>query len=166
MRLVENLRNSQQIAKAVSSLISRPAIAKGPHSFEIEYVTVDSYDEVFDAADDQVSKLVDEENWGPKEIALLTTQHRHPEHVSRAEKDRMDHWRSLWEDDDVFYCTVGGFKGLERPVVVLAVDGFHRTIDPYDVLYVGMSRARDKLVVVSTAENIRLVQGLETKEQE
>jgi ATP-dependent exoDNAse (exonuclease V) alpha subunit len=48
----------------------------------------------------------------------------------------------------------------------LAVDGFHRTIDPYDVLYVGMSRARDKLVVVSTAENIRLVQGLETKEQE
>ena len=166
MRLVENLRNSQQIAKAVSSLISRPAIAKGPHSFEIEYVTVDSYDDVFDAADDQVSKLVDEENWGPKEIALLTTQHRHPEHVSRAEKDRMDHWRSLWEDDDVFYCTVGGFKGLERPVVVLAVDGFHRTIDPYDVLYVGMSRARDKLVVVSTAENIRLVQGLETKEQE
>ena len=165
MRLVENLRNSQQIAKAVSALISRPAIAKGPHAFEIEYVTVDSYDEVFDAADDQVSVLVDEQNWGPREIALLTTQHRHPEHVAQANRDRMDHWRSLWEDDDVFYCTVGGFKGLERPVVVLAVDGFHKDIDPNDVLYVGMSRARDKLVIVSTEENIQLIQGLEKKDQ-
>jgi hypothetical protein len=160
MRLVENLRNSQQIAKAVSALISRPAIAKGPHAFEIEYVTVDSYDDVFDAADDQVSALVDEQNWGPREIALLTTQHRHPEHVAQADRDRLNHWRSLWEDDDVFYCTVGGFKGLERPVVVLAVDGFHNDIDRNDVLYVGMSRARDKLVIVSTDENIRLIKGL------
>ena len=161
MRLVENLRNSQQIAKAVSALISRPAIAKGPQSFEIEYVTVDSYDDVFEAADDQVSLLVDEQNWGPREIALLTTQHRHPEHVAQADRDRMNHWRSLWEDDDVFYCTVGGFKGLERPVVVLAVDGFHDDIDSNDVLYVGMSRARDKLVIVSTEENIQLIRGLE-----
>jgi len=160
LRLVENLRNSQQIAKAVSTLISRPAIAKGPHAFEIEYVAVDSVDEVFDAADDQVSKLVDEDNWGPREIALLTTQHRHPEHVSQAERSRTDHWRSLWEDDDVFYCTVGGFKGLERPVIVLAIDGFHDEIDPNDVLYVGMSRARDKLVIVGTSEEISRIKKL------
>jgi superfamily I DNA/RNA helicase len=160
LRLVENLRNSQQIAKAVASLISRPSISKGPHSFEIEYVKVESESQVFDAADDQIAKLVDEENWGPKEIALLTTCHRHPEHVSRAEKDRADHWRSLWEDDDVFYCTVGGFKGLERPVVVLAIDGFHEDIDPNDVLYVGMSRARDKLVVVGTSVEIARIKSL------
>lgn len=158
LRLMENLRNSQQIAHAVSSLIEKPSIARGPHSFEIEYVTVDSYDDVFETADDQIAKLVDEENWGPREIALLTTCHRHPEHESRAEKDRSDHWRSLWEDDDVFYCTVGGFKGLERPVVVLAVDGFHDDVDPSDVLYVGMSRARDKLVIVSTFEHINFIQ--------
>jgi len=80
--------------------------------------------------------------------------------VAQADRDRLNHWRSLWEDDDVFYCTVGGFKGLERPVVVLAVDGFHNDIDRNDVLYVGMSRARDKLVIVSTDENIRLIKGL------
>lgn len=160
LRLVENLRNSQQIAKAVSSLIARPALAKGPHAFEIEYVEVTSVDEVFEAADDQVSKLVDQENWGPREIALLTTQHRHPEHVNQADRNRLDHWRSLWEDDDVFYCTVGGFKGLERPVVVLAVDGFHADIDPNDVLYVGMSRARDKLVIVGTSEEISRIKKL------
>lgn len=160
-RLNENLRNSQQIAKAVAQLIDRPAIAKGPHSFGIEYVLAESEEEIFDIADDQVERLVDVENWGPREIALLTTQHRHPEHANRAERDRNDHWRSLWEDNEVFYCTVGGFKGLERPVVVLAVDNFHREVDPKDVLYVGMSRARDKLVIVATQENIDLAKGLQ-----
>jgi thymidine kinase len=164
-RLNENLRNSQQIAKAVAQLIDRPAIAKGPHSFEIEYVLADSEEEVFEVADDQVERLVDVENWGPREIALLTTQHRHPEHANRADKDRNDHWRSLWEDDEVFYCTVGGFKGLERPVVVLAVDNFHNEVDPQDVLYVGMSRARDKLVIVATAQVMDMVKGLGRQEQ-
>jgi hypothetical protein len=163
-RLNENLRNSQQIAKAVAQLIDRPAIAKGPHSFEIEYVLADSEEDVFNVADDQVERLVDVENWGPREIALLTTQHRHPEHANRADKDRNDHWRSLWEDDEVFYCTVGGFKGLERPVVVLAVDNFHNEVDPKDVLYVGMSRARDKLVIVATAQVMDVVKGLGRQE--
>jgi hypothetical protein len=34
-------------------------------------------------------------------------------------------------------------------VVVLAIDGFHEDSDQDDVLYVGMSRARDKLVIVA-----------------
>lgn len=47
-----------------------------------------------------------------------------------------------------------GFKGLERPVVVLAVDGFHENV-ARDVMYTGMSRARDQLVVVGDLEQIR-----------
>jgi ATP-dependent exoDNAse (exonuclease V) alpha subunit len=49
---------------------------------------------------------------------------------------------------------VSGFKGLERPVVVLAIDGFHKETERDDVLYVGISRARDKLVVVAIPEVI------------
>jgi superfamily I DNA/RNA helicase len=71
-----------------------------------------------------------------------------------AERDRNAHWDSLWSNEDVFYCTVGGFKGLERPVVVLAIDGFHKDTEKDDVLYVGISRARDKLVVVAIPEVI------------
>ena len=159
-RLTENLRNSQQIARAVSNLIDRPAISRGPHAFEIEYVEVEFTNQILEAADDQIAKLVDEENWVPKEIALLTTLHRHPEYANRAERDREGHWSSLWDDEDVFYCTVGGFKGLERPVVVLAVDGFHKNVDPKNVLYVGMSRARDKLIVVSIASEIARIKNL------
>ena len=40
-------------------------------------------------------------------------------------------------------------------MVVLAIDGFHEDSDKDDVLYVGMSRARDKLVVVADSTVIR-----------
>ena len=154
LRLTENLRNSQQIAKAVSTFIERPTIAKGPHAFEIEYVISKPEEEIFEVADDVVANLTDKEFWHPGEIALLTTKSRHPEHKRSVDADKDSHWESLWANEDVFYCTVGGFKGLERAVVVLAIDGFHSPSEKKDVLYVGMSRARDKLVVVAPEETI------------
>ena len=152
MRLTENLRNSQQIAKAVSSFLLKPTSARGPHAFEIEYIEVQLDQSTFEVADDVVAELTDKEFWHPGEIALLTTKSRHPEHARMAEQDRNAHWESLWANEDVFYCTVGGFKGLERPVVVLAIDGFHNDAEKDDVLYVGISRARDKLVIVASSE--------------
>jgi len=154
LRLTENLRNSQQIAKAVSSFLVKPSSARGPHAVEIEYVEVQEDEDTFEIADDVVANLTDKEFWHPGEIALLTTKSRHPEHARMAEQDRNAHWDSLWTNEDVFYCTVGGFKGLERPVVVLAIDGFHKDTEKDDVLYVGISRARDKLVVVAIPEVI------------
>lgn len=157
LQLVENLRNSQQIAKAVGSFLSRPILARGPYAFEIEYVVANPDEEIFEVADDIVANLTDKEFWHPGEIALLTSKSRHPEHARMADEDRNAHWESLWSNEDVFYCTIGGFKGLERPVVVLAVDGFHSDAEQEDILYVGMSRARDKLVVVANQPTIDLI---------
>ena len=159
LRLTENLRNSQQIANAVSKFVDKPTTARGPYAFEIEYVEVKDGN-TFEIADDVVAQLTDKEYWHPGEIALLTTKNRHPEHERQADHDRYGHWDSLWTNEDVFYCTVGGFKGLERPVVVLAIDGFHSDADQDDVLYVGMSRARDKLVVVADGETISNLQKM------
>jgi len=159
LRLTENLRNSQQIANAVSKFVDKPTTARGPHAFEIEYVEVKDKN-TFEIADDVVANLTDKEYWHPGEIALLTTKNRHPEHERQADHDRTGHWDSLWTNEDVFYCTVGGFKGLERPVVVLAIDGFHPDADEDDVLYVGMSRARDKLVIVADEETISRLKDL------
>ncbi len=53
-----------------------------------------------------------------------------------------------------------GFEGLERPVVVLAVDGFHEGV-ARDVMYAGLSRARDELVVCGDVEMIRAAVGKE-----
>ena len=153
LRLRENLRNSQQIAHAVEKFLDKPTIARGPHAFEIEYVEA-TQGNTFEIADDVVANLTDKEFWHPGEIALLTTKKRHPEHERQSDSDSAAHWNSLWTNEDVFYCTAGGFKGLERPVVVLAIDGFHDNTDQDDVLYVGMSRARDKLVIVADREII------------
>jgi superfamily I DNA/RNA helicase len=162
LRLKENLRNSQQIALAISKFIEKPTIARGPYAFEIEYVEVTQGD-TFEVADDVVANLTDKEFWHPGEIALLTTKKRHPEHERQSDHDKVGHWDSLWTNEDVFYCTVSGFKGLERPVVVLAIDGFHEDSDQDDVLYVGMSRARDKLVVVASREMIQYLRELRSE---
>ena len=163
LRLTENLRNSQQIAAAVSKFVKRPTTARGPFAFEIEYVECGE-EGVFEKADDVVEQLTDREFWHPGEIALLTTKSRHPEYVRQADKDRLAHWATLWTNEDVFYCTVGGFKGLERPVVVLAVDGFHDGATSADVLYVGMSRARDKLVVVAEPKLIKKLKKMSARD--
>ena len=55
--------------------------------------------------------------------------------------------------------STSGFKALERPAVVLTVDGFHDELDPRGVLYTGMSRARDLLIVVAPGEVLEAAGG-------
>lgn len=144
--LDENLRNAQQIVDTFRPLIHADVISRGGDGYPVEFIHCAPSD-VIARADDVVESLVQERGWLPEQVALLTTKHRHPVQVERS-VDKTEYWRDLWFTDDVFYATVAGFKGLERPVVVLAVDGFHDGIDPASVLYSGMSRARDLLIVV------------------
>jgi hypothetical protein len=153
-RLKENIRNSKQIAELAALFTDESLIARGPNSFPIEFIEV-LEQKVIDAADDVVERLTEKENWHPGEIALLTTKNRHPVHAEIANKDRDLYWSDFWTNDNVFYGTVGGFKGLERPVVILAVDGFHNAEEFNDFIYVGLTRARDKLVVVGSKENLK-----------
>jgi hypothetical protein len=98
--------------------------------------------------------------WAPRDVAILSTHHRHHEQVSRVEHFGRDgYWDSFWDDGDMFWSTVAGFKGLERPAVVLAVDGFRDPATARETLYVGLSRARDLLVVVADPETLRAVGG-------
>jgi ATP-dependent exoDNAse (exonuclease V) beta subunit len=69
------------------------------------------------------------------------------------------YWATYWQNDDLFYGHVLGFKGLERPAVVLAVNGFRDEARAKEMLYVGLSRARDLLVVCGDLELIRRVGG-------
>jgi superfamily I DNA and RNA helicase len=89
----------------------------------------------------------------------LTTKGRHPVHVERSDADKDAYWQDLWSTDDVFYSTVSGFKGLERPAVVIAVNGFHDEIDPKDVLYTALSRAMDLAVIVGERAQLEQVLG-------
>jgi len=111
-----------------------------------------------DTADSVVESLLDE-GYEPGHVAVLTTLHRHDNHRRvEAEVGKDGYWDGFWMDDEVFYGTVAGFKGLERPVVVLVVDGFREGV-AREVLYAGLSRARDRLVVVGDLETIRGAAG-------
>ena len=157
-RLKENIRNSKQIAELAALFTEESLVARGPNSFPIEFIEV-SEQKVIETADDMVERLTEKENWHPGEIALLTTKNRHPVHAEIANKDRDLYWADFWTNENVFYGTVGGFKGLERPVVILAVDGFHNAEEFNDFVYVGLTRARDKLVVVGSRDDLNKIRN-------
>jgi superfamily I DNA/RNA helicase len=144
--LTENLRNANEIASAFRPLVTAGFSSRSGSGYDVVFVDCPAGSDVIAAADAEVERLLDR-GWLPEHLALLTTQHRHPVQVEMAD-DKTAYWDSLWDKDMVFYSTVAGFKGLERPAVVLAVDGFHEGVDPRSILYAGMSRARDLLVIV------------------
>ena len=158
LRLHKNLRNAEPIADAANYLTDTPAPAAGLAGPEIRFVQVpEDADEnaIIYAADDVVEYLRDD--YGPQHVALLTTKGRHPVHRELADRDPDAYLKTLWKTDDIFYGTVSGFKGLERNCVILTVNGFHDEVDPKRLLYVGITRARDFLVVVAKKSDLASV---------
>jgi hypothetical protein len=69
------------------------------------------------------------------------------------------YWDAFFADEDVFYGHVLGSKGLERSVVVLAVNGIRDQSRSREYLYVGLSRAGSCLVVFGDLDYIAAAGG-------
>ncbi|MGJ9402723.1 hypothetical protein [Arthrobacter sp. KK5.5] len=101
------------------------------------------------------------EGWRKSEIAVLTTGRRHPYH----EANLLDaasptaYWASCHAGDEEFYGQVREFRGLERPAVVLCVNGFDDSATAAEQMRVGLSRARNRLVVVGNPAVIDAAAG-------
>ncbi|GAA2479635.1 NERD domain-containing protein [Terrabacter carboxydivorans] len=155
--LDHNLRNTQQIARAFGPLAPMRMHLRGGSGADVRCVPC-AQEEAISTSDDQVDLLL-EAGWQPQHVALLTMGSRHPAQVERQEADgHVGYWRSFWDDDDVFYGHVLGCKGLERRAVVLCVNA-KSTDRAREMLYVGMSRATDQLVVVGDPDVIREIGG-------
>ena len=115
-------------------------------------------EDAMNAGDDQIDKLLDE-GWRPEDVALLTTGSRHPEQIARQAEGTEQYWDSFWDAEQVFYGHVLGFKGLERRAVVLVVNDTGAYERSRERLYVGLSRARDQLVVCGDLDFIAKVGG-------
>lgn len=157
INLTENLRNTKQIAGTFGSLTTSQMKNRGGNGVPVRFIQC-STDDALDAADDAIEGLLDD-GWPYEAVALLTTYRRHPEQQARQKEGPESYWSSFWDNEDVFYGHVLGFKGLERPAVVLAVNGFRDEERAREMLYVGLSRARDLLVVCGDLELIRRVGG-------
>jgi hypothetical protein len=164
LALDANLRNSRQIGDVFAPLAADAPDLLGGEGPPVRFMQCRA-SEAVETADDAAVELLDQ-GWDPQDVALLTTHHRHPEQANRVELDGRDgYWDSFWDGTDLFFSTVAAFKGLERPAIVLAVDGFRDPSTAAEVLYVGLSRARDLLVVCGDIDQIRRAAGDEVADR-
>lgn len=155
--LDHNLRNTRQIANAFQPLVDHPMRFLGGEGPAVSFVAC-SRDDALSVGDDQIEALL-EEGWRPEDLALLTTGGRHPEQTERQKEGHKAYWDTFWDNDQVFYGHVLGFKGLERRAIVLVVNEASQFDRSRERLYVGLSRARDQLVVCGDPDFIRDVGG-------
>jgi hypothetical protein len=155
--LDHNVRNTRQIANAFQPLVDHPMRFLGGEGPAVTFIAC-SRDEAMDVGDDQIEALIDQ-GWRPEDVALLTTGSRHPEQTERQADGHAAYWDTFWDTDQVFYGHVLGFKGLERRAVVLVVNETSQFERSRERLYVGLSRARDQLVVCGDPDFIREVGG-------
>ncbi|HET8602240.1 MAG TPA: NERD domain-containing protein [Segeticoccus sp.] len=153
-----NLRNTRQIASVFGPLAPLRMTCRGGDGPEVTFLSAPA-DDALEVADEQVELLLDE-GWKAADVALLTTGKRHPVQRERQEAlGQEGYWASFWEDDDVFYGHVLGCKGLERRAVVLCVNESEARERSRERLYVGLSRATDRLVVVGDPGVVREMGG-------
>jgi hypothetical protein len=157
--LDHNLRNTRQIASAFQPLVDHPMRFLGGEGPAVTFVPC-TREDALGEGDDQIELLL-EQGWRPEDLALLTTGSRHPEQAERQRDGHKAYWDSFWDTDQVFYGHVLGFKGLERRAVVLVVNDQGKFERSRERLYVGLSRARDQLVVCGDPDFIRDVGGPE-----
>ncbi len=153
-QLSRNLRNARPIAEMAGLLASRPTLHLGMSGPPVQFEPC-ARAEAVAVADDMIDGLL-ASGWEPRDVVILTTNHRHPVQVERQAEGRDAYWDTLWDDSDIFYAHVTGFKGLERPVVVLAIDGWQDPARAREYLYVAMTRARDLLIVCGDPADIRM----------
>ncbi|WP_024476652.1 nuclease-related domain-containing DEAD/DEAH box helicase [Arthrobacter sp. CAL618] len=143
----DNLRNTRRIAEVFKSFAGEHFTPRGGTGLPVRRVECATED-ALDIASDCIDSLIND-GWAANQIALLTTRRRHPIHQEHFDSGTTDeYWRDFHAMETEFYGHVLGFKGLERSVVVLCVDGFKEMDRAAEQLYVGLSRARSLLVVV------------------
>lgn len=105
-------------------------------------------------ADEVVNQLLND-GWAPGDICVLTTGSRHPIQREKAEANRHTYWDEFFEGNAVFYGHVLGFKGLERRVIVLAINGWKVEDQKKEMLYTAITRARDLLIICADKETLK-----------
>ena len=165
LTLPENLRNTKPIHEFVSVFHGgrQKAVARGSSGRPVE---VFGYKDGVGLA--QLLALVlenlEKEGVSLEDVAVLTPGRR-AESVLR-QRGRANGYELSDEPapGKVLTVNIQGFKGLERPVVILAEVGDLRDEDLAKYLYLGGSRARDHLIVLAAegaAKKLRRLAGVQ-----
>jgi hypothetical protein len=88
--LTDNLRNTKQIAGTFSSLAPRVNVCR-LSGVPVRFVPCTS-EQAVDVADDLAASLLEDEDWPPESVALLTTHQRHPVQTERQVQGQDAYW--------------------------------------------------------------------------
>ena len=153
LHLDVNLRNALPIAQLAALCVEEPLHLSGLDGPPVKWIESTTESSV-EAADAEVEELISR-GWDPSDICVLTTGSRHD--VQRRDGDgtlKAKYWRTFFEADSTFHYTTSGFKGLERRVIVLAMNGWKEPDRKRDILYTAVTRARDVLIICGSKEEI------------
>jgi hypothetical protein len=158
-KLNRNVRSSRKIAEFVNGI--EPKSAAQPWGviagWQPEFRIVEKRNDVLGNAEIYLDTLLNEFLWRKKDVALLTTHAHHSKHLEGRSNDDDAYWNEFFHGSSVFYGRVNSFKGLERPVVVIALNGESESEKQLQQMYVGASRARDDLIIFGTREDLELL---------
>src|SRR5262245_38340085 len=160
-----NLRNTRHIGEFVSVFYrgEQQPIARGPEGEPVEILGYDDEEGLAHLLSVVLRNLIEEEHVPVEDIVVLT-----PSGTGKSALRRLgavDGYRlsETVEPGTVLATSVHAFKGLERPVVILAELGDKHVEDLRQYLYVGASRARNHLVVLAAepvARELRRLTGV------
>jgi len=108
-------------------------------------------DDLIHVVDVVLTNLIDQEQVPVDDIVVLTPAGRDKSVLWRRRELGTHTLTDVPADDgSVLWSTVHSFKGLERPVVILAELGERHDIDIEPYLRVGGTRAKSHLIVIAT----------------
>ncbi|MGH2555485.1 MAG: AAA family ATPase [Actinomycetota bacterium] len=164
--LPANLRNTKPIHEFVSVFYTGDGkpVSRGPNGRPVEVLGYRSEDDLAHLMALVLKNL--EQEHVPLEDIIVLTPGRRAKSALRL-RGRVNGYE-LTDDPapgKVLTCTIHGFKGLERPVVILAEIGERHREDLARYLYVGGSRARNHLIVLAAepvARELRRLAGVQS----
>jgi hypothetical protein len=150
-----NCRNTRRIALQTGILSGFGEQRVSDRQPEGEQVSIQYYARRADGLShlERIVKLLRESGHKACELTILGPHRREISLVG--DTSSVEGWtiRDLADAkaNDLAYSTIHGFKGLERPVVII-IDAEATSVDESDaLLYVGMSRARLRLFILASA---------------
>ncbi len=163
--LDENIRNTQAIHQVGVRFFKGDTVptASGPKGTEPKWITADSTQDQLSKLEEVLTHLIHVEKIQPRNIAVLTPKGAQSTILKDIEKiGRFD--LMPYEDadaTDISWSTIRKFKGLESSVVIL-IELDQDVINRQrlrELLYVGVTRARDHLVLIGDKETLNLLQS-------
>ena len=158
IRLSLNLRNTLRIHELVRRHhVGHEVEAVGPEGVEVRWIRIKTQNQLRKAISDCVARLCSLDHMCPDDVVVLTPTYAEIEGV--APSNRLGGYRTVRCEQQSTGCiivdSVRRFKGLERPVVVIAATG--ETVINEELPYVALSRARTYLVIVGTEKVLAAV---------